>query len=104
MSGPMELWASSFSRGAQRSPETAEMLAALDEFKAAIGLLELASAPKVKDTGLFGLFGAQKEPSASEREKNARKALADGSKAFNAYLKVLNGQLKIMSEAPIPNV
>ncbi|KAJ1627814.1 hypothetical protein T492DRAFT_1022036 [Pavlovales sp. CCMP2436] len=104
MVGPLELWASSFSRGAQRSPDTADMLAAVEEFKLAIELLDLATAEKVKDGGLFGFFGATKEPSASEREKNAKLALAKGSKALNDYLKVANGQLKAMGEPLLPLV
>ncbi|KAG8471089.1 hypothetical protein KFE25_009510 [Diacronema lutheri] len=104
MVGPLELWASSFSRSAQRSPETGEMLAAVDEFKAALELLELATASTVKDTGLFGFFGGKKEPTAAEREKNARQALARGSKALNNYFKVLNGFLVVMDEATIKPV
>jgi hypothetical protein len=104
MVGPLELWASSFSRGAQRSPETTEMLAAVEDFKGAISLLEVATAGKVNDGGLFGFFGGMKEPSAAEREKNARLGLSQGSKALNDYFKVLNGFLKVMGEPLIGSV
>lgn len=104
MVSPMELWASSFSRSAQRSPQSAEMLAAVEDLKAAVELLNTASAASVKDGGLFGFFGATKEPSPAEREKNARQALAQGTKAINAYLTVLNDFLSVMDEAAIPLV
>lgn len=104
MVSPLELWASSFSRSAQRSPETTEMLAAIEELKAAIDLLKAATASSVKDTGFLGFFGVTKEPSPAEREKNARKGLAQGSKALNDYFKVINVFLSVMGEAAISPV
>mmetsp|Transcript_11901 Transcript_11901/g.31988 ORF Transcript_11901/g.31988 Transcript_11901/m.31988 type:complete len:230 (+) Transcript_11901:3-692(+) len=101
---PMELWASSFSRGAQRTEETLAMLSALDDFKAATVLLEEAGATQVKDSGLLGIFGAKKEPSGAERERNARQGLEAGTKALNAYIDVLNTQLKSINEDPVPRV
>lgn len=101
MVSPLELWASSFSRSATRSPETMEMLAAVEELKGAIQLLKTATASSVKDTGLLGFFGATKQPSAAERTKNAQQGLAQGSKALNAYIKVINVFLGVMDETPI---
>lgn len=104
MYGPMELWASSFSRAAQRSPVTQEMNDALVAFKAATAVLEEATAEKVNAGGLFGFFGAKKELSASDREKKAREGYAAGTKALNSFIATLNTQLKIMGEDPLPTV
>lgn len=104
MVNALELWASSFSRGAQRSPETVEMLAAVEELRAAIALLETATAGKVKADGFWGFFGATKEPSNAEREKYARQALSQGSKALNEYVRTVNGLLKLTGESPIASV
>jgi hypothetical protein len=96
MVNPLELWASSFSRGAQRSPETIEMLAAVEELRAAVALLNTATASKVKDDGILGFFGVTKEPTAAEREKNAKQALAQGTKALNDYIRTVNALLQVM--------
>lgn len=104
MQRPMDLWASSFSRGAQRSEETIALLEASDAFKAAAAQLDEATAATVKSGGLFGILGGTKELSQGEREKKAKDAYSKGSKALSAYIKEMNEELKTMGVDPMSNI
>lgn len=100
--GPMSLWSSSFSSKVI-SDKTIAMNAAIEELQEATASLEVAAIGKQKDTGFFGVFGAQKSLDESQRKALAVAAYQKGVSAFNKYIVIGNDGLGL-NFAPLDTI